>query len=146
MIKKIVFVCEGNICRSPMAAGLFAARSPHSNVASAGLAPLVGRGADPLAVELMADRNVDISSHVAMRLNLEHMRLAQLVLAMTQAQQKAIESMYPFSKGKVFRIGEHLDLDVADPYRQGRGAFSAALEQIELGVASWLDALIRLNS
>jgi protein-tyrosine phosphatase len=145
MTNKIVFVCEGNICRSPMAAGLFASRLPHANVASAGLAPLLGRGADPLAVELMAARNVDISSHVAMRLSLEHIRLARLVLAMTQAQRKAIESMYPFSKGKVFRIAEHFDLDVADPYRQGRSAFSAALEQIELGVASWLDTLIRLN-
>jgi protein-tyrosine phosphatase len=61
MIDTILIVCEGNICRSPMAGGLLAHELPRARITSAGLGALVGRKADPIAIELMAERGIDIS-------------------------------------------------------------------------------------
>lgn len=146
MIDSILVVCEGNVCRSPMAQGLLAKQLPDVSVMSAGWAALVGRGADPMAIELMAERDIDIGAHVAVDLNLRQIRSAQLVLAMTQEQRRRIETSYPFSKGKVYRIGEYEGTDITDPYRKGRAAFEMTLAQIEQGLVGWLDAMIRLTN
>jgi protein-tyrosine phosphatase len=145
MINSILVVCEGNICRSPMAQGLLANRLPKLRIMSAGLAALAGRSADSMAVQLMEAKGIDISDHVAVALSLEHVRLAHLILAMTQAQKKTIESMYPFTKGKVYRLAEHESIDVVDPYRRGMTVFQASLDQIESGLAHWFNSIARLN-
>lgn len=146
MIDSILFVCEGNICRSPMAQGLLAKRLPDIGVISAGLGALVGRNPDPVAIALMAEREIDISGHTAVSLNLQHMRWARLVLAMTTAQRRTIETVYPFSKGKVYRIAEYEGVDVVDPYRKERAVFEMTLTQIEQGLERWLDAMIRVTN
>lgn len=145
MIDSILVVCEGNICRSPMAQALLARRLPGVRVMSAGWAALAGRRADPIAVELMAEREIDIGGHVAANLNLHQIRSAQLVLAMTRAQCQRIEKSYPFAKGKVYRIGQYERIDIDDPYRKGREAFEIALAQIEHSLARWFEALVRLT-
>jgi protein-tyrosine phosphatase len=69
MLNRILVVCIGNICRSPMAESLLAqrlsGRSPDIWVGSAGLAALVGRPADPIAQTLMQERGLAISDHRA---------------------------------------------------------------------------------
>ncbi|HTI18902.1 MAG TPA: low molecular weight protein-tyrosine-phosphatase [Trinickia sp.] len=144
MIQTILVVCEGNICRSPMAKGLLSQRLPAVDVISAGCAAIAGHGADPMAIQLMAERGIDIKDHIAVTLNLEHLRMADLVLTMTRAQRKAIESRYPFAKGKVYCIGEYDGIDVADPHRCGRGAFELSLSQIDRCLTGWLGALQKI--
>lgn len=121
-----------------MAEGLlrarFAARSRRGTVASAGLAALVGRPADPLAVELLAGRGIDISAHRGRQLTPELIAGADLVLVMEAAQQHAIEQLSAASRGRVHRLGRFGGFDVDDPYRQPRGAFERALGQIERGL------------
>ncbi|MBN3788781.1 low molecular weight protein-tyrosine-phosphatase [Burkholderia sp. Ac-20353] len=146
MIDNILVVCEGNICRSPMAQALLARALPLANVRSAGCSALAGHGADPLAVELMAERGIDLGEHIAVDLNLQHMRSADLILTMTQSQRKRIEAGYPFSKGRVFRIGEFEKIDVIDPYRQGRSIFELALSQIDQGMERWVDKMNRIKN
>ncbi|RQS08873.1 low molecular weight protein-tyrosine-phosphatase [Burkholderia sp. Bp8998] len=146
MINSILVVCEGNICRSPMAQALLARALPSARVRSAGCSALAGRRADPLAVELMAERGIDLGEHIAVDLNLQHMRSADLILTMTQSQRRRIEAGYPFSKGRVFRIGEFEKIDVIDPYRRGRSAFELALTQIDLSMKRWVDKMNRIKS
>ena len=145
MIDNLLVVCEGNVCRSPMASALLARALPDSLVVSAGTHALAGRAADPLAVQLMAERGVDIGAHVAASLTPAHVRNAQLILTMTGTQRALLETAYPFSRGKVHRLGEHDRLDVVDPYRRGPLIFKLALAQIEQSVLRWLDAIARLR-
>ncbi|WP_321811978.1 low molecular weight protein-tyrosine-phosphatase [Burkholderia sp. BCC1985] len=146
MIDNILVVCEGNICRSPMAQALLARALPSARVQSAGCAALVGRSADPTAIELMSERGIDLGEHIAMDLNLQHMRSADLILTMTESQRKRIEASYPFSKGRVFRIGEFEKIDVIDPYRRGRSVFELALDQIDQSMKRWVEKMNRIKN
>ncbi|SOF00024.1 Protein-tyrosine-phosphatase [Burkholderia sp. OK233] len=145
MISEILIVCEGNICRSPIAQGLLANALPGVDVMSAGLSALVGQRADPIACGLMAARGIDIGGHVGRQLELDHVRSAQIILAMTRAQCKRIEIAHPFAIGKVYRLGHKEQIDVVDPYRLGRDAFEACLAQIDCGLEHWLELIGNLT-
>jgi protein-tyrosine phosphatase len=141
----VLMVCEGNVCRSPVAAALLTQALPQVAVRSAGTRALVGHGAAPLAVELMDERGIDLRPHVSMLLTSAQVSGAQLILAMTRAQCKLIECAFPFARGRVYRLAEHEKLDIVDPYQRGRFTFEIAVAQIEQGVQRWLGAIAGLQ-
>jgi protein-tyrosine phosphatase len=138
LVDRILMVCVGNVCRSPMAEGLLcdrlARRGFGARVESAGLGALVGRPADPIAVELLAERGVDISAHRARQLTPEILFAAELVFVMETIHQRDIERLMPSTRGRVHLIGRYGGFEVPDPYQQPRPAFERALELIERGL------------
>lgn len=143
MIRRILVVCIGNICRSPMAEGLIRQAVPGVQISSAGVAALVGHGADPISVEIMAGVGVDISAHRARMLTDAIAREADLILVMDEQQKQHIASQYPYARGKVFRLGEASKQDIPDPYRHDPEVFRTVYAQIENGVHEWVK---RINS
>jgi protein-tyrosine phosphatase len=141
MIASVLVICEGNVCRSPMACALLAGLLPHTRVVSAGTHARVGEGASPLAIDVMAARGMDIRAHVATAVHENMVRHADLVMTMTTAQRRVIESRHAFARGRVYRLCR--ECDVIDPYRRDRTIFETSLQQIERGVAQWLDVLAR---
>ena len=144
MIKKILVVCVGNICRSPMAEALLksALRGQDGfTVESAGLGALVGHPADDYAVELMQEMGEDVSAHRARQIHPDMVKAADLVLVMESGHRRSIDSADPTARGKVHRLGEWQDRDIDDPYRQPKAAFADALEEIQEGVASWVQKI-----
>ncbi|MGP8435080.1 low molecular weight protein-tyrosine-phosphatase [Paraburkholderia fungorum] len=144
MIGSVLMVCEGNVCRSPVARVMLQRELPHLVVSSAGTRALVGERADPLAVQLAGERGLDLTDHVATALTWEDVRGAELILSMTQDQRELISTTYPFARGKVFRLGEHDQIDIVDPYQRHRTAFDLAFAQIEHGVSNWRNVIARL--
>ena len=136
-MEKIVFVCLGNICRSPMAEALLKAALPDKTILSAGIVGLSGQPADPIAIECMAELGVDISKHVGRFLDRNLMLDADIVLTMSSEQVKVIEQQWPFSKGKVFRLCHWSSKDIADPYRHPKDVFLEARNLIIQGVSEW---------
>jgi protein-tyrosine phosphatase len=142
---KILVLCIGNICRSPMAEGLLAHALPGYEIRSAGIGALIGRPAEPFAVQLMAEKDIDITAHRAQQISSQLVGWADLILVMDQEQKKYVESQYIASRGKVFRIGESAKDEVPDPYRGTMDSFRVALGVIEAGVAFWAAQIPRLT-
>lgn len=110
-------------------------------VESAGLGALVGHPADEFAIELMRERGIDITSHRARQLHPDMVSAADLILVMEHGHKKAIDGMDPAARGKVQRLGEWQDMEISDPYRQPKEVFADALQDIEDGVADWVEQL-----
>jgi protein-tyrosine phosphatase len=143
MIQRVLVVCIGNICRSPMAEGLIRQAIPGVQISSAGLSALVGRGADPIALQIMAEIGVDISAHRARMLTDAIAREADLILVMDDRQKQQLATLYPYVRGKVYKLGEANDQDIPDPYRRDTEVFRTAFSLIENGVNEWVK---RINS
>jgi protein-tyrosine phosphatase len=143
-MKSILVVCEGNICRSPMAQGLLLAALPQARVHSAGLSALIGMPAEETAVQLMRARGIDISPHRALQLTRELCIDAELVLVMSAEQRKRVAERYPFAYGRTFRVGEFSKRDIPDPYRQSASVFRDSLQLIDEGVRQWLQRIQKI--
>ena len=144
MIRHILVVCVGNICRSPMAEAVLRdalTGQVEITVESAGLGALVDEPASEFAVELMRERGLDITSHRAQQLTPELVTKADLILVMESGHRRVIDANEPTARGKVYRLGEWQDLEIPDPYRQPREAFEAALEKIDKSIADWVERL-----
>ncbi|TXH55678.1 MAG: low molecular weight phosphotyrosine protein phosphatase [Bacteroidia bacterium] len=135
--KNILIVCIGNICRSPMAEYLLKAEYPQLHIESAGISGLTGHPADDKAVLCMQHLNIDMRKHVARKLNIEHLKKADLILVMSLNQQKHIEQTWPFSKGKVFRLGHWQHKNVPDPYQHDQVVFDETCQLIQQCIADW---------
>ena len=137
MTQRILVLCTGNVCRSPIAAAMLAREFPDRTLESAGLAALVGQPADPKAVESVESLKLDLSAHRARQVTGAMCRAADLILVMEQDHKTELSRRYPLVRGKVFRLGEAGEFDVADPYRGPRHAYETACIEIASGVDAW---------
>lgn len=144
MFSTVCVVCTGNICRSPMAEALLRERagSRLKQVYSTGIMAMVGHGADPLAISVMADRGIDISSHRAQQATAENMQRADLILTLDGSHSRWLVDRFPALRGRVFKLLRwRNDGDVPDPYRLPRSEFEFAYQLIDEGIADWLQRL-----
>ena len=144
-LRRILVLCTGNICRSPMAAALLERELKRLGrdieVRSAGLAALAGAPADPLANERMAERGLDLSGHRATAVRRDQVRAADLILVMEHAQRRWLLNADPAAAGKTFLLGHWRRAEVPDPYLQPPAAYDEVVELIDAGVADWIGRL-----
>ena len=144
-MQRIMTLCIGNICRSPLAQVLLARELPTHQVWSAGLTALVGSPADPTSVQIAQEQGLDLSAHRAQQVSSYMCQQAELILVMEQSHKAQLEQLYPQVRGKVFRLGQFGQFEIDDPYRQPREAFDTAYQSIAQGVADWLTRIRQLS-
>ena len=145
LFDRILVLCVGNICRSPMAEALmrqaFLERRSPVDVRSAGLGALTGHPADEHVQALLAARGIDVSDHRAVQVHGDMLRWADLVLVMEAGHRAELMSVEPVAAGKIFLLGHWIGAEIPDPYRQDLPVFDQTLELIEDAVRSWMDRL-----
>lgn len=119
MALKLLFVCTGNTCRSPMAEGL--AREMFGRtvqVSSAGIEAWDGTEASSYALEVLKEHNVDLSRHRSRKINSELLAEADWIIPMTQAQEKVLRRNFPQYEQKTKYLGDwgEYKRDVHDPW------------------------------
>lgn len=141
MYDRILVVCTGNICRSPVAeyllrnALLRSGRKPE--VASAGVGALVGDPAHETATAMMAARGIDLAPHRARQADVALCRWAELVLVMESHHREALTDIDPAVRGKTFLLGHWGKFEIPDPYKRAQSVWDEAVGLIDRGVTEW---------
>ncbi len=145
MSQSVLIVCVGNICRSPMGEYLLREAAKQSgidiNVSSAGIGALVGHGADKIAVGVMLENGIDVSDHCARQIDEDLVKNNELILVMELWQQKELERIYPFSRGRVHLLGKWDESEISDPYKMPKVHFVEACEKIKKSCLQWCEKL-----
>src|SRR5215475_3192237 len=144
-MKTVLFVCTGNVCRSPMAEGIFRrAVQGRGNyrVISAGLGAMEGQPPSHYAVQAVKELGVDISRQRSRMLTPLMVDEADLILGMTHSHLDTVMMLYPHAAEKVFLLREFddtLDIfekDISDPIGGSYDVYLECRDQIEQGIAS----------
>jgi protein-tyrosine phosphatase len=151
---RLLFVCLGNICRSPMAEGVFrrmvAERglSDHFEIDSAGIGDWhLGQAPDARAQEAAMRRGIDISTQSARQLQADDFSRFDLILAMDASNHGDLRQLSPkHTHGKIryfLDFAPHAGTrDVPDPFFGEAEGFDHALDLIEAAAEGLLDALV----
>lgn len=140
---RLLFVCLGNICRSPMAEGVFRRIAEEEGVAhlfdidSAGLGDWhIGQAPDERAQAAALRRGMDISGQSARQIDRADYDRFDLLIAMDGSNYEALTELAP--KAARHKIRRFLDFaphvgtkDVPDPFYGGKEGFDRALDLIE---------------
>ena len=147
----ILFVCMGNICRSPTAEGVFRKTASAESLGialeidSAGThAYHVGEPPDPRARRAAETRGVDLSRKRARRVSVEDFARFDLVLAMDELNRAVLLELCPIEYRERVRlflefapqVGRR---DVPDPYYGGSNGFEYVLDLVEEGSLGLLE-------
>lgn len=142
-MKRVLFVCTGNICRSPTAEGVFRNFAEEAGFgemiesASAGTHGYhIGEAPDPRTVAAAKRRGFDLSAQRAQKVRSEHFQTYDLILAMDRGHLAHLEALRP--NGAKAEVRLFLDYhpagalkDVPDPYYGGPDGFEHVLDMIE---------------
>jgi tRNA threonylcarbamoyl adenosine modification protein (Sua5/YciO/YrdC/YwlC family) len=123
---RILFVCSGNTCRSPMAAGLCAKYLAKKlscdvdhlgemgyKISSAGTMAAPGAEASPWSVEFCASEGADISRHRSCRLDEEQIKNSDFIFAMSRQHCQRVAELWPEAAGKCELL--YGDEEISDP-------------------------------
>ncbi len=142
--RKIVFLCYGNICRSPLAAKLAEQRLSGVAIDSAGFHATAGRSSPEKMQRIGSSLGIDLSDHRSARATRELLTGADLVVAMDLENLQRLHSEFPDAKEHTTLLGLFGNpprLVIADPYLAEEAETRKICEQVQSGIdglALWL--------
>lgn len=124
MIRSILVVCTGNICRSPIGERLLQQKLPALTITSAGTCAVTGHPVDVHAQKVAALHGLSLEDHRARQLTAEMMQQCDLILAMESEQINRISLIAPEMRGKALLFGLWVkEQEIPDPYGKSMEAF-----------------------
>nr|WP_290701580.1 low molecular weight phosphotyrosine protein phosphatase [Halomonas sp. UBA3074] len=146
MTKRILVVCTGNICRSPVAAAVLQQGLTDIQVMSAGLAAGSG-GAEKRLMALAKTDGYDLSQHQARQVDRQLLADADLILVMSAKQRQLIARSWPEMLGKtllfgMWRTDKPIDeRDIPDPYQRSDEVCRLVYEALKSASFAWREKL-----
>lgn len=146
MFKNILFICVGNICRSPTAE--YWARDQLQNkglsniqISSAGIHAMVDHLIAKEAMTILNQLNIDASQHRARQVDKKIIDAAEIIFTMENWQKNELSFAFQESRGKIFTLGKWTNEDITDPYRQEQIVFERVFELIKESWGLWQSKL-----
>lgn len=148
---RVLFVCSGNTCRSPLAAALLRRELERAGVrrpvevSSAGIGARAGDPMSAHARAVLAEEYGLPTEHSAMVLDRVQIAAADLILTMTAGHRQAVLELDPDATDRVHVLQEYVGSggDIADPYGRGREEYRAAAAALQQAVAALVTRLRR---
>ena len=133
----VLFVCTGNICRSPMAEALAASHhaEPDVSFASAGTGGLPGRSASPSAVRVMSEVGIDLTGHESQDVLTAITKIPDLIYCMTEGHGDRLRALRPEWSARIRPLhpdGQPID----DPYGLDDDTYRRVRDEIATAVAA----------
>lgn len=142
MISSVLVVCIGNICRSPVGEALLAKACPQLKVESAGLAAVVGHGADKTAQEVSGGALPRLAQHSARQFSSEIASEFDLILVMEKGHIAEIQRIAPEVSGKTMLYGQWIgQKDIPDPHRKSDEFHKIIFEMLSEAGGKWAPKL-----
>lgn len=147
-MSSVLFVCTGNICRSPFAAGLFGARCgqlPDTwQVDSAGIHARPGLPPEPHAIALAAELGVDLSAARSRIFERTDFARFDNIVAMDRGHLDFLQAIRPLDfDGRIALLEDERgnSLEVPDPYGRPLRIYRTTARLIATGIAALLEDL-----
>ncbi len=151
MIRRILVVCTGNICRSPLAAVLLRRTLKERgitdiDVVSAGTGAWDGAPASEGAYLVGIEQGLDLSGHRAQLVTRELVEGADVILTMARHHRARVDELG--GEGRVFVLGEYAGKDadaaeVSDPFGGDLDVYRETYAQLEVFIAAVTERLLR---
>lgn len=112
--KHVLFVCTGNVCRSPMAEALFkelVRQRPDFTVSSAGVSAMAGQSASGHTATVLDQKGVDCSDFRSQPISKELVQQATHIFSMTHGHQHAVDSLFPEAEDKSFLVCDFCEIN-----------------------------------
>jgi len=150
MMPAVLFVCTANICRSPMAVGIFnkilEEKNPEGDwrVESAGTWGLDGEPAAAGSLAVMKNNGIDISEHRARSVGKDLLQVFDLILTMESGQKESMRVEFPEVSDRIFLLSEMVNQkqDVDDPYGGIFSEYKQAADEIEEYLLGGYDTIV----
>ncbi len=140
VLKSVLVVCVGNICRSPLGERMLqdALQGSGITVASCGIAAVVGHGADATAATVAAEAGVTLDGHVARQFTPEIGKAHDLILVMEPGHKREIARLSPELSGRIMLFDHWTGgTGIADPYRQPRAFHEDVHARLAAAADAW---------
>lgn len=131
---KILFVCTGNTCRSPLAQGLAKNLFPEDfEVLSAGINAIEGQPVSENTVQVLKEKNIDISNNKAVKIQEQLLNTADYIFTMTKNHELYLVNVYPGFRSKINRLGDFVDnnKDILDPWGGSLDDYRCCANELE---------------